>query len=76
MPGEGPLPDSEAAVFSLLFFFFFSLFVFRATPVAYGDSQARGPIGAVAPGLHHSHSNTGSELCLRPTPQLTATPDP
>ena len=27
---------------------------FRATPVAYGSSQARGRIGAVAAGLHHS----------------------
>ena len=35
-----------------------------------------GPIGAVAAGLHHSHSNVGSELRLRPTPQLTATLDP
>ena len=34
---------------------------FRATPVAYGISQARGGIGAVASGLHHSHSNMGSK---------------
>ena len=27
---------------------------FRATPMAYGDSQARGQIGAVASGLHHT----------------------
>ena len=59
------------------FVFFFCLFVFsRATPEAYGVSQARCLIGAVATGLHQSHSNTGSEPCLRPTPQLTATPDP
>ena len=44
--------------------------------MAYGGSQARGPIGAVADSLRHSHSNAGSEPCLRPTPQLTATPDP
>ena len=30
--------------------------------MAYGGSQARGLIGAVAAGLHHSHSNVGSEL--------------
>ena len=30
----------------------------------------------VATGLHHSHSNAGSELRLRPTLQLTATPEP
>ena len=41
-------------------FFFFSLF--RATPVAYGSSQARGPIGAMAASQHHSHCNLGSNL--------------
>ena len=46
-----------------------------AAPAAYGGSQARGRIGAVATGLHQSHSNAGSEPCLQPTPQLTATPD-
>ena len=40
--------------------------------MAYEGSQARGQIGAVAPGLHHSHSNAGSKPCLLPTPQLTA----
>ena len=49
---------------------------FQATPMAYGGSQARGRMGATAAGLHQSHSNTGSEPCLQPTPQLTATPDP
>ena len=44
--------------------FFFSLFLFRATPMAYGCSQARGRIAAIAAGLHHSHSNTGLELQL------------
>ena len=60
-------------VHSLLSFFFFLLF--RATPAAYGGSQARAQIGAVAAGLHHSHSNTRSEPSLPPTPQLTATLD-
>ena len=36
----------------------------RAALLAYGGSQARGLIRAVAAGLHHSHSNTGSELRL------------
>ena len=51
---------------SLLFFFFKFIFyflvfcLFRATPVAYGSSQARGPIGAIAASLSHSHGNTGS----------------
>ena len=48
----------------------------RAEPAAYGSSQARDPMGATAAGLCHSHSNAGSELHVRPTPQLTATPDP
>ena len=41
----------------MILFDFIVLFIyclFRATPVAYGGSQARGPIGAVAAGLHHS----------------------
>ena len=42
----------------------------------YGGSQARGLIGAIGAGLCHSQSNMGSELCLQPTPQLTAMPDP
>jgi len=42
--------------------FIFCLFAFsKATPAAYGGSQARGLIRAVATHLHHSHSNTGSE---------------
>ena len=43
---------------------------------AYGGSQARGRIGAVAASLRQGQSNAGSERCLRPTPQLRATPDP
>ena len=56
--------------------FFLFLFLFRAAPMAYGGSQARGRMGATAAGLHHSHSHAGSKPCLRPTPQLTATLDP
>ena len=51
-----------------------SFVLFRAT--AYGGSQARGLIGAAAAGLRHSHDSARSELRLRPTPQLIATPDP
>ena len=47
-----------------------------ATPMAYGGSQARSRIGAIATGLCQSQSNAGSEPRLRPTPQLTATLDP
>ena len=67
-------------MFYKIIYFFFIFFVFLlflwAAPVAYGGSQARGRIGAVATGLRQSHSNTGSEPRLQPTPQLTATPDP
>ena len=58
----------------LIFFFFFCLF--RAASVAYGGSQARDLIGAVAAGLCHSHTNARCEPCLQPTPQLMASPDP
>ena len=59
-------------------FFFLLGFVcdFRATPVAYGISQARGRIGAVMAGLCHSHSKARSETRLQPTPPLMATPEP
>ena len=53
-----------------------TFFFFRATPVAYGSSQARGRIRAEPASLHHSHSSVGSEPLLQPTPLLTATPDP
>ena len=60
-----------------IFYFLFCLFAFsRAAPTAYGGSQARGLLGAVAAGLHHSHSNLGSEPCLQPTQQLPAMLDP
>ena len=57
-----------------LFFFFFVFCLFKAAPEAYGGSQARDLIGAVAAG--HSHSKAISEPPLGPTPQLTATLDP
>ena len=53
------------------------LFAFsKAAPEAYGGSQARDCIGAVATSLCQGHSNTGSKPRLQPTPQLTATLDP
>ena len=55
-------------------FFNFYLFIyfclFRAEPAASRGYQTRALMGAVAVGLHHSHSNVGSELC--PTTQLMA----
>ena len=38
--------------------------LFMVTAVACGISGIRGLIRAAADGLHHSHSNTGSELHL------------
>jgi len=67
------LGGSKNVVLLECLFFFFS---FKATPVTYGSSQARDQIGAAAAGLHPSHSSTGSELHLQPTPQLMATLDP
>ena len=43
-----------------------------ATLVAYGWSQAKGGIAAVADSLHHSHGKAGSQLHLQATPQLLA----
>ena len=46
-------------------YYIYIYFVFpKAAPAAYGDSQARGLIGAVGASVRQSHSNTGSELCL------------
>ena len=45
---------------------FACLFIFTAAPVAYGSSKAKSQVGGVAASLHYSHSNTGSELLLRP----------
>ena len=41
--------------------------------MAYGSFEKELQLPA---GLHHDHSSTGSELHLRPTPQLTAALDP
>ena len=53
-------------IYLFIYFVFFA--ISRAALVAYGGSQARGLIGAVAAGLHHSHSNTGSKPRMQPTP--------
>ena len=44
------------------------VYIFMATPAAYGSSQARDRIVIAAPGLYHSHSNVRSEPHLRLTP--------
>ena len=53
-------------------------FPFRATSVAYGNSQASGPMGAAGASLCHSHSHghTRSEPRLQAALQLEATLDP
>ena len=73
------LPPKNAFLKSSFIYFikkiFFVFGLFRAALVAYGGSQAGGRIGAGAASHRHSHShshsNEGSELYLRPTPQLT-----
>ena len=50
------LPKLESLI--LIFFCLFA--ISWAASAAYGGSQARGRIGAVAPGLRQSHSNAGS----------------
>ena len=63
--------------FYLFIYLFWSFCLFLGPlPVAYGGSQARGPVQAVATGLCQSHSNVGSEPLFWSIPQLTAMPDP
>ena len=70
------LASSSIIFLIITYTIFFVFFVFSwAMPKAYGGSQARGRIGAVTTGLHHSHSNAGSEPRLRPAPQLSVTLD-
>ena len=56
--------------FNTPLFFFFNLFM--AALSACGSSQAKGQIRATATSQCHSHTNSGSEPCLWPIPQLTA----
>jgi hypothetical protein len=72
---RGQVPDWGVEVETGVPTYLFLVFS-RAAPEAHGGSQARGLIRAVAAGLLHSHSNAGPEPRLRPTPRLTATPDP
>ena len=73
-PRKGPLWKGQA--FSSSYSIRRFVCLFRATPSAYGSSQARGPIGAVVTGQHHSNSNARSEPRLQPKPHLRAMPDP
>ena len=62
------LAKGVAIKFMYLFTYLLICHLFRASPTAYGISQARGRLGAVAAGLHHSHSSVGSKPHLRTTP--------
>ena len=54
----------DGRYFILFCFIFFVFCLVRATPAAYGGSQARGPIRAAAAGLRQSHSNADlSSIC-------------
>ena len=71
------MPNKSEVGFFVVFLVFCFCFCFlRAAPVAFGNSQARGQIGAVADGLYHTHSKARSEPFLQPTSKFTATPDP
>ena len=76
--GHGIVKSSskKLKMISVAWFKTLLLLLFGAPPTAYGGSQARGRIRAAATSLPHSHSNAGSQPHLRPTPQLTAMPDP
>ena len=56
--------------------FFFSFF--RAAPIAYGGSQARDRIRAIADGLHHSNHSTATRdlSCICGLYHSSAMPDP
>ena len=59
--GESEPPGQALQKSIILFLYFLSFCLFRATLVAYGGSQAGGLIRAVAASLCHSHSNVGSK---------------
>ena len=68
-----PTEVEQSAKMKGKFIIYLFICLFRATPMAYGGSQARNLMGASAASLHHSDSNARSELCLQPTSQLMAT---
>ena len=65
----------EIGFFCFLVFFFF-FFLFWVSPMAFGGSVAWDPIRGTSACQQHRHNNIRSEVCLRPTPQLTEMPDP
>lgn len=64
LPASTKCSSVESPIYFLIFLSLSFFFFFRVTSVGYGGSQARCQIGAIATGLQHSRSNSGSELCL------------
>ena len=61
---------TTSILFQLCFFALFILLsfcLFRATPMEYGGSQARGLVRATVASLCHSYSYARYKPCLRPT---------
>ena len=54
----------KSSVLRVCSFYLFIFVFFRATSTAYGGSQVRGLIRALAAGLYHSESSVGSKLHL------------
>ena len=77
--GENLHPSHSSLLFFFCFFLFVCLFVFFLSLGLYPQHievpRLGGLIGAVAADHSHSHSNVGSELCLRSIPQLRAAAD-
>ena len=62
MGATAPYKMKKEGYLLLFFFFFFDFLPYLG--LLQLDSQARSPIGAIAAGLHHSHSNAESQLHL------------
>ena len=62
-------------IYVYIYVYIYILSFSRAAPTAHRGSQPKSPIGAVATGLHQSHSNAGSEPHLWLPSQLTVMPD-
>ena len=60
-PRSFHMPQAQPKKKVFCFFFFL---LFRASPMAYGHSQARGELRATAADLCHNHSNEGSDTHL------------
>ena len=74
-PGLEVQLSLKAMTLGIYLFTYLFISLFRAAPTTYGTSQGRGPIGAAAAGLCHSHINARSKSHLN-LPQLAATLHP